>query len=353
MTTLAHPNRVGAQLKPGRTPPDLLVEPMFPAPKGGADPQQRQQQQQGAAPPPAAEAPVPEPLQRFVWVRGRTVDEVRRYREVELAWAEAPPCGPPAFDLDAASEDADADDRLARALRVLHETGTGKEIKLAVIERAWSPAAGARASSQQHDLAGTDWTDAVAEFGGHGDRTVAALLGVPDTSLSGIAPDATVGLFSTLRTDVDGTLIDDLPAALMRAHAWLGTALPGCLPQLLGPLGALLPGPKRGVLLVELQHFLMEPQVRDLDAVARERWCPGGRAAAGPVDADPGIRAAVAEIVRSGHLVVLPAANGRRDLRMVVDDAGAAHLHGDGHQALRVGASHAAGRVAGSNFGGG
>jgi hypothetical protein len=379
MSTLAHLGRIGVRTTPGRAVTDFVVEPMFPplyedagkeqervAQKKGA---QSEQQEQATDPPaPTTPPTAPDPLAQYGWVRGATLEQVRDADGVELAWSEAPPCGHPAFDLDHHSSATDADERITRALTALHGIGRGAGVKIAVIERAWSKLAGDQAH-ESRSLPDDRWAEAVAEFGAHGDRTFAALHGAPTTPVDvpGVAPEATIGLFSPLAVDpATGDLVDDLAGAVVRAARWLGIEPIGCITQLLRPFVALVPGLERGlwptprgVLLVEMQHFLMEPQVRDLDADARERWCPGGRAAAGPVDADPAIRAAIAEVTRAGHLAVVPAANGRRDLRQVQDDVAlgaptlSPRLDSDGHTALRVGACHALGRVAGSNFGAG
>lgn len=241
--------------------------------------------------------------------RGRaTIGQVEALPEVAYAWLERPNVSP-TLASRATREDARP------------PTAGGDGVGIAIIERAWGEGAGQGRGGVHAEVVGNaegrSWED-------HGDHTCG--------TVRRFAVDAALGLFSTLH-DARGPG-EELLGTLQRARAWMDRF-------------------ERAILLVEIQKFLLEDQLPDLVRPdPHGDLSPGGRVAAGPVDADPGVAELLGRVHRRGHLVVVPAGNGRRD----ISAAKPAHLVGtlsDDHAALRVGAGFEGARIAGSNFGAG
>lgn len=279
-------------------------------------------------------------LDVFWWARvvhGRRaalLDEYRSRPTIAAAWPEAPPCPDGSERADSTGAPVEVP---ASWASVMPTVG----VRVAVVERAWSAELRNRRDQnflgKDPDGAPTIGDAFPKEFTEHGDLCVSTIIGVPNR-MNGVAQRAHVGAFSTLKNvttpGVVGPVFEEnVPEAVLRAVTWLSE------------------GEGDGVLLVQIQHFLMEGQVEGAPGWHRS---PGGRVCAGPIDADPAVRAVMEAATAAGHLVVIPAGNGRQDLKQVWDDEGIGvgiRLTTGSRAALRVGASDGQDRIALSNYG--
>ncbi|MEQ1507681.1 MAG: S8 family serine peptidase, partial [Myxococcota bacterium] len=246
------------------------------------------------------------------------VDRLRAHPEVELVWIEMPPAPSPA-DPDPATRVTDTaalDAEYQAGLDALHRAGAGRGVHLAIVERAWGPVA-----EKRFGVPGERGCHPATPWASHGNATVSIVKGT--AQVPGIAPDASVHLFSTLELD-GGVWVDRVPEALQRAVDRLSVEM---------PRGG-------GILLIEMQQYLTRRQVFHLGTFD-DTDCPGGRAALGPVEADPAVLSVILRAVALGHTVVVPAGNGRIDrIENAWTNDFSTVLGRLPRAALRVGASH-------------